>query len=303
MRSSGNVGGRNGSPVDQQTEKPEGDPGRRPFRLEIIGLGSGGLNGITLAAQKALKTAQAVYGYCLYLEQAKPHIKKARLYSSGMTNEMRRAEEAIDSALSGRRTAVVSGGDAGVYAMAGVVFEVIAARGIELGREEGQLRVKIIPGVPALVAGAALFGSPLANDFCAVSLSNLLTPWEVIEKRLHLAAQGGFVIGLYNPKSKGRDWQLARAAEILLEHLPPETPVGVASRIGRPGQTLSLIALSGLAQAPADMQTTIIIGNQSSFLCQGFLVTPRGYVDKYGPEGKRSAKKKTKNAVGEVLDQ
>ena len=208
-----------------------------------------------------------------------------------MTNEMRRAEEAIDSALSGRRTAVVSGGDAGVYAMAGAVFEVAAARGIELGRDLGQLRIKVIPGVPALVAGAALLGSPLTHDFCAISLSDRLTPWELIEKRLALAAQGDFVIGLYNPKSKGRDWQLGRAAEILLEHLSPDTPVGVVGRAGRAGQEVILGALSGLAEAPVDMQTLIIIGNQSSFVYQGFLVTPRGYVNKYGPEGKRGAKK------------
>ncbi|MDR1043724.1 MAG: precorrin-3B C(17)-methyltransferase [Candidatus Adiutrix sp.] len=264
--------------------------------MEIIGLGSGGLNGLTLAAQKCLKVAQAVYGYHLYLEQAKPHIKKARLYKSGMTSELRRAEEAIDSALSGRRTAVISGGDAGVYGMTAAVFEVLAARGIDLGRADGQLRVKVIPGVPAVVGGAALLGSPLSNDFCAISLSDRLTPWDLIEKRLRLAAQGDFVIGLYNPKSKLRDWQLARSAEILLEYLPPETPVGLTDRIGRAGQAVSLITLSGLAQAPVDMQTMIIIGNQSTFVYRGLLVTPRGYVNKYGLKDRESPKKEMENA-------
>ncbi len=260
--------------------------------MEIVGLGSGGLNGITLAAQKSLKSAEAVYGYGLYLEQAKPHLKKARTYKSGMTSEMRRAEEAIESALSGQRTAVVSGGDSGVYAMAGAVFEVAAAKGLQLGREPGKLRIKVIPGVPALVAGAALLGAPLTHDFCAVSLSDRLTPWELIEKRLSLAAQGDFVIAIYNPKSKGRDWQLGRAAEVLLEILPPRTPVGIVGRAGRAGQEVTLSTLNLLTQAEVDMQTLVIIGNQSTFIYQGFKISPRGYVNKYGPEGKPSARKK-----------
>lgn len=323
MRSGGNIGGPDGTPDHQEAKKRPGHPGRRPvsivppeaeeparthtgepatrgaepkrkaFRLEIVGLGSGGLNGITLAAQKSLRSAQAVYGYGLYLEQAQPHLKKAETHKSGMTSEMRRAEEALDSALSGLRTAVVSGGDAGVYAMAGAVFEVAAARGITLGREPGQLRIKVLPGVPALVAGAALLGAPLTHDFCAISLSDRLTPWELIEKRLALAAQGDFVIALYNPKSRGRDWQLGRAVEILREHLKPETPVGVVGRAGRPGQEVALITLADFNQAPVDMQTVILIGNQSTFTYQGFMVTPRGYVNKYGAGGgQRPARRK-----------
>lgn len=211
-----------------------------------------------------------------------------------MTSEMRRAEEAIDSAMSGKRTAMVSGGDAGVYGMAGAVFEVAAARGITLGREPGQLRIKVIPGGPAIVAAAALLGAPLTHDFCAVSLSDRLTPWELIEKRLALAAQGDFVIALYNPKSKGRDWQLGRATEILLETLSPDTPAGVVGRAGRAGQEVVLTTLAGLPEAPVDMQTLVIIGNRSTFVYQGFMITPRGYVNKYGPE---SPKKKPKAAA------
>ncbi len=276
--------------------QPEAGPAVKPARLEIVGLGSGGDNGITLAAQKSLKSAEAVFGYGLYLEQALPHLKKAKIHKSGMTAEMRRAEEAIDSALAGHRTVVVSGGDSGVYAMAGAVFEVAAARGLTLGRGPGLLRIKVIPGVPALVAGAALVGAPLTHDFCAVSLSDRLTPWELIEKRLSLAAQADFVIGLYNPKSKGRDWQLGRAVEILLEHLPPFRPVGVVSRIGREGQEIHLTTLAELPQAPVDMQTLVIIGNQSTFVYQNHLITPRGYVNKYGTESRRNSKKTTAGA-------
>ena len=214
-----------------------------------------------------------------------------------MTSEMRRAEEAIDSALTGRRTVVVSGGDAGVYAMAGAVFEVAATKGLTLGKGPGQLRLKVIPGVPALVAGAALLGAPLTHDFCAISLSDRLTPWELIEKRLSLAAQADFVIAIYNPKSKGRDWQLGRAAEILLEHCPPTTPVGVVGRAGRAGQDVLITTLAELASAPVDMQTIVFIGSQSTFIHQNFMITPRGYVNKYGPEGKHGAKKARKAAV------
>ena len=281
--------------VKEIEEKDQG--GQRSLRLDIVGLGSGGLNGITLAAQKSLKWAEEVYGYGLYLEQAKPHVKKARLHKSGMTSEMRRAEEALDSALKGRRTVMVSGGDAGVYAMAGAVFEVAAAKNIPLGRAENQLRIKVVPGVPALVAAAALLGAPLTHDFCAVSLSDRLTPWELIEKRLALAAQGDFVICLYNPKSKGRDWQLGRAAEIMLEHVEAERPVGVVARAGRPNQEVILTTLGELASAPVDMQTLVVIGNRSTFIYEGFMITPRGYVNKYGPEGPR---KKTVKAPAET---
>jgi len=264
---------------------------RRALRLEIVGLGSGGLNGITLAAQKSLKSAEAVFGYSLYVEQAKPHLKKAKAHKSGMTTEMRRAEEAIDSALKGCRTVMVSGGDAGVYAMAGAVFEVAAARGLSLGREPGQLRIKVIPGVPAVVAGAALLGGPLTHDFATVSLSDRLTPWELIEKRLTLAAKGDFVIALYNPKSRGRDWQLGRAVELLMENISPDTPVGVVGRAGRAGQAVTLTTLAELPEAPVDMQTIIIIGNSSTFVYQNFMITPRGYVNKYGTESRLKKKK------------
>lgn len=266
--------------------------GRSSMRLEIVGLGSGGLNGITLAGQKSLKAAETVYGYGLYVEQAKPYAKKARFHRSGMTSEMRRAEEAIDCALTGRRTVVVSGGDAGIYAMAGAIFEVAASRGLPLGKGPGRLRLKVVPGVPAMVAGAALLGAPLTHDFCSISLSDRLTPWELIEKRLHLAAQGDFVIILYNPKSKGRDWQLDRTVEILLEHINAETPAGVVGRAGRSGQEVMITTLALLPKAEVDMQTLIIIGNSSTFIHSNFMVTPRGYVNKYGPESPKTVRKK-----------
>jgi len=138
------------------------------------------------------------------------------------------------------------------------------------------------------VAGAALLGAPLTHDFCLISLSDRLTPWELIEKRLDLAARGDFVIVLYNPKSRGRDWQLGRALEILARRLAPGTPAGVVSRAGRAGQSVLVTTFEELSPARVDMQTLIVIGNRSTFIHKDFLITPRGYVDKYGPDGPAS---------------
>ena len=234
-----------------------------------------------------------VYGYSLYLEQAGSLIQKAEIHASGMTAEMKRAGAALDSALDGRRTAVVSGGDAGVYGMAGVIFEVAAARNLDLGRGPGQLQIEVLAGVPAAVAGAALLGAPLTHDFCLISLSDRLTPWVLIEKRLDLAARGDFVIVLYNPKSRGRDWQLDRALEILARRLDRHTPAGVVGRAGRAGQFTLVTTLGELDTAPVDMQTLVIIGNSRTFIHRDFLITPRGYIDKYGPDTAGRQRKET----------
>jgi precorrin-3B C17-methyltransferase len=198
-----------------------------------------------------------------------------------MTQELARAERALELALAGLRVAVVSGGDSGVYAMAGAVFELAAAKKLNLGTGPGQLLIQVTAGVPAVIAGAARLGAPLTHDFCAISLSDRLTPWPLIEKRLDLASQAGFVIALYNPKSHGRDWQLARAAEILGQNLPGQTPVGLVSRCGREGQKTAITELGSLASQEVDMQTLAIVGNQTTFVYQGYLITPRGYAAKY----------------------
>jgi precorrin-3B C17-methyltransferase len=198
-----------------------------------------------------------------------------------MTREMDRAQKAIDLAREGLNTAVISGGDSGVYAMAGAVFELAAAQKLPLGQKPGELYIKVIAGIPAVISGAALLGAPLTHDFCAISLSDRLTPWEVIEKRLSLAGQGGFVIALYNPKSHGRSWQLAKAAEILSRHLPPKTPVGLAGRVGREGEKTQVTTLDKLAEKDVDMQTLVIVGSPSTFVYRNYLITPRGYMDKY----------------------
>jgi precorrin-3B C17-methyltransferase len=283
MRSLGHSGGPEGTAVDRKTKGQEGDLRRGPYQLPVIGLGSAGPEGLTLAAKKALGEAAIVLGYKLYLEEAKPFVgPTAILEPSPMTAEVTRAERALELAREGQAVAMVSGGDPGVYAMAGAIFEVAAAKSLPLGSGPDQYEIKVITGTPAITAAAALLGAPLTHDFCAVSLSDRLTPWETIEKRLDLASQADFVMAIYTPKSHGRAWQLGRAAEILLTNLSPQTPVGLASRLGRPGERITLTTLENLARADIDMQTIVIIGNKSSFIYQGRLITPRGYVNKYG---------------------
>jgi precorrin-3B C17-methyltransferase len=199
-----------------------------------------------------------------------------------MTAEVTRAEKALELAGQGVRVCLVSGGDPGVYAMAGAVFEVAAAQKINLGPGPGNLDIKVITGTPSVTAAAAILGAPLTHDFCTISLSDRLTKWETIVKRLDLASQADFVIAVHNPKSRGRDWQLEEASKVLLKNLPPQTPVGVARRCGRPGQASEIVTLDKLAQTEVDMQTLIIVGNSKTFVYQGYLITPRGYLDKYG---------------------
>ena len=184
-----------------------------------------------------------VAGYRTYVELIEPLLTHQEVVATGMKAEVQRCQAAIDRALAGDRVALVSSGDAGIYGMAGLVLEICAARGLKVSPPDAAAEVdfhlEVIPGVPALAAGAALLGAPLMHDFASISLSDLLTPWETIQKRLELAAQGDFVIVLYNPKSKKRHWQLGAVQELLLRHKPPETPVGIVSRAMRQDQTVT----------------------------------------------------------------
>ncbi len=236
-----------------------------------------------------------VAGYGLYLDLIAPLTAGKTLLRSGMRRELERVEGAIAAAVSGRPCALVSSGDPGIYAMAGLVFECLAARGIAARPPgagppaEGELTVEVVPGVPALCAGAALLGAPLTHDFAAVSLSDLLTPWEVIARRLEAAAAADFVVVLYNPKSRRRDWQLPAAIEILRAHRPDETPVGVVTGAMRPNQAVRIVALGALDAAAVGMQTTLFVGSRASSRYRDFMVTPRGYAGKYAVGGKTAA--------------
>lgn len=244
-----------------------------------MGLGPGRLDCLTGQARQALEEAQAVVGYRTYLELAAPLLEGKQVVASAMTRELDRAGLALDLALEGQKVALVSSGDPGIYAMAAVVFELARSRRLDL--RSGGLALEVVPGVPALAAAASLLGAPLSHDFACVSLSDRLTPWELIEKRLDLAGQADLVIALYNPKSKSRAWQFDKALAILSAHRDPGTPVGVVARAMRPGQSVTITTLGRAGQAEVDMQTVVLVGNSQSFAHAGRMVTPWGYARKY----------------------
>jgi precorrin-3B C17-methyltransferase len=251
-----------------------------------VSLGPGFPEYIIPRAQAALAEAQVVVGYQTYIELVRSLLTTQEVVATGMKGEVQRCQLALDRARAGARVALVSSGDAGIYGMAGLVLEMGAAQGLKLGPPETQgevdLFLEMIPGVPALAAAAALLGAPLMHDFVAISLSDLLTPWETIAKRLELASQGDFVMVLYNPKSKKRDWQLGTVRDLLLRHKDPMTPVGIVSRAMRAGQTTTITTLQDLLKTPVDMQTVVVVGNSQTYTYGPYMITPRGYRDKYG---------------------
>ncbi|MCK7510841.1 MAG: precorrin-3B C(17)-methyltransferase [Desulfobacterales bacterium] len=274
-----------------QTLEPQRDGRRRAHRLAVVGIGPGSLEHLTLRAREVLLAADCVAGYGLYLDLIAPLVAGTADAALGHdAKEVERVESAIVTAMSGRSCALVSSGDPGIYAMAGLVFETCARKGIRVVRpqtedaeaEDGSaLQVEVVPGVPALCAGAALLGAPLTHDFAVVSLSDLLTPWERIAERLEAAARADFVVVIYNPRSRKRDWQLRRARDILLAHRPPETPVGIVRAAMRPDQDVRIVSLAELDPAAVDMQTVLFVGSRSSGRYLEFMYTPRGYAGKY----------------------
>jgi precorrin-3B C17-methyltransferase len=222
-----------------------------------------------------------------------------KIISTGMMKEVDRVDMAIQEALSGRSCALISGGDPGIYAMAGLVFEICKEKNIPvfrpalLHREDGSVKkektppgfeLEIVPGIPALAAGAALAGAPLTHDFAAISLSDLLTKWETIEKRLTCAAMADFVMVIYNPKSRKRTWQIERAQELILAHRNRATPVAVVTGAMRTNQQIVFTRLDQLHLADIGMQTILFVGSSASVRYMDFIFTPRGYTDKYGED-------------------
>ncbi len=247
-------------------------------RITVIGLGPGDARLLAPMARQALVRAQAIVGYKGYLELVEPELLAGRqVLSTGMTGEVERCNAAIDLALRGVETVVVSSGDAGVYAMAGLVLELLEARGLL-----DALELEVVPGIPALCAAAALLGAPLMHDFAVISLSDLLTPWALIEKRLTAAAEADFVVVLYNPRSGRRKNQLPKALAALRAHKPGATPAGLVKRAFRPGQEVIVTTLDGLDPEAVDMQSIVLVGNSATRLAGGRLLTPRGYAGKYG---------------------
>jgi len=241
-------------------------------KLFIVGTGPGDPKYLTIRAREVLRESEVVIGYRTYLKQIAELISNKEVISSGMGEEIERARQAISFASSGKKVALVSGGDPGIYGMSAAVFEVLSEE------EDLDFELEIVPGVPALCAASALLGSPL-YDFACISLSDLLIPWEVISRRLEEAAAGDFVIVLYNPKSRGRKEGLERAQRIILRHRPPSTPVGIVRNALRKGQKVELTELGRLSELEADMSTIVIVGSSSTFNLRGRMVTPRGYMD------------------------
>ncbi len=236
----------------------------------VVGLGPGDPQFLTAQAQSALTQAEVLCGYTVYLELVRPYFPDKTYYSTGMTKEIDRCRWALETAWTGKTVALVCSGDAGVYGMASPL--------LELAEGYPEVTVEVVPGLTAALSGGAVLGAPLAHDFCVLSLSDRLTPWAVIEKRLAAAAMGDFCIALYNPSSKGRPDYLARAVRILMENgKAPATVCGIVRNIGREGQTSRVLTLAGLEATPVDMFTTVYIGNAATKQLSGRMVTPRGY--------------------------
>ena len=241
----------------------------------VVGLGPGDLSLLTPAARQALESADVISGYKTYLRLIETLAPEVPREGSGMRQEVSRVNRVVDLAKEGRRVALISSGDAGVYGMVGLVYEVLRQRG------ESELAVEVIPGVSALNAAAALLGAPLMTDFAAISLSDQLTPRAEILRRVDLAAQADFILCLYNPKGKNRTEPFELTCQILAKHLAPETPVGLVRAAYRAEQQIELITLAQLPAAVVNMVTIIIVGNSRTGVYDGKMVTPRGYANKY----------------------
>ena len=247
----------------------------RSGKLFLVGTGPGALEQMTSAAKTAITQADVVIGYSLYLDLITPLNRPGQIIeSSPITQEKQRAERAIELAQWGLTVAVVSSGDCGIYGMAGLVLELLPT----LGWDGKTPQVQVFPGITALQSAAARVGAPLMHDFCAISLSDLLTPWEVIVKRLTAAAQGDFVTAIYNPRSRKRTQQIITAQEIFLQSRSPQTPVAIVRSAYREDESVILTTLGEMLEFPIDMLTTVVIGNQSSFNHGDWMITPRGYL-------------------------
>ena len=238
--------------------------------IYVIGIGPGCRDLMTQEAISAMEDAEVIVGYKTYKKLVEDFIKDKEVVQNGMRKEVDRCQDAIDIAKTGKKVAVISSGDAGIYGMAGLILELIT-------KQELDIPVKVVPGVTASIGAAAVLGAPIMHDFCHISLSDLMTPWEVIEKRLRLAAEADFVICLYNPRSKGRSEHLANAFKIMGEFKDGSTPVGIVKDVGREDQEKFICTFDTMDFERVDMTTMVIIGNKSTYIHDDLMITPRGY--------------------------
>ena len=238
--------------------------------IYVIGIGPGCRDLMTQEAISAMEDAEVIVGYKTYIKLVEDFIKDKEVVQNGMRKEVDRCQDAIDIAKTGKKVAVISSGDAGIYGMAGLILELIT-------KQELDIPVKVVPGVTASIGAAAVLGAPIMHDFCHISLSDLMTPWEVIEKRLRLAAEADFVICLYNPRSKGSSEHLANAFKIMGEFKDGSTPVGIVKDVGREDQEKFICTFDTMDFERVDMTTMVIIGNKSTYIHDDLMITPRGY--------------------------
>ena len=235
----------------------------------MVGFGPGDAGNMTARCRQALEAADVIVGYMGYTKLLRPLLPHKAFFETGMTQEVDRCRLAVERAAGDENVCVISSGDAGVYGMAGLIFE--------LAQDFPGLEVEVVPGVTAALSGAALLGAPLGHDFAVISLSDLLTPWELIAKRLHAAAAGDFALALYNPGSHTRAGHLGEACAILLNILPESRLCGIAKSIGRKGESFRLLTLGELQNVQAEMDETVFIGSSQTLSLGGRMVTPRGY--------------------------
>lgn len=249
-------------------------------KLYIVGIGPGYEEHMTPRAKKCIEESEVIIGYSTYIALVQHLIKDKEIHEYSMTQEVERANQAIEVAESGKTISLVSSGDAGIYGMAGLVYEVLADRGWK--RENG-IYVEIIPGVSALNSCSALIGSPLMTDFAVVSMSDLLVPWDIIMQRVDAAAKGDYVIVIYNPQSKKRVHQLRDTKDLLLKYREPSTPVAIVKAAYRDSQKIIMTDLEHVLEHTDSlgMLSTVIIGNSSTFIHDGLMINPRGYKSKY----------------------
>jgi precorrin-3B C17-methyltransferase len=250
--------------------------------LYIVGIGPGAEEHATPAALAAIRDAQLVVGYRTYIGLVEQFLDGKEVVQTGMTEEIGRARAAVERARAGGKVALISSGDAGVYGMAGLVFEVLR----EIGWKRGESpELRIVPGITAINSCASRVGAPLVHDFCSISLSDLLTPWPVIAKRIEAAAAADFVIGLYNPASGRRTRQIVEAQKIIRAHRDGQTPVALIKSAYREAEHVVLTDLDTFLDYEIGMLTTVLVGSTNTFVFEGYMVTPRGYTNKYTWDG------------------
>lgn len=238
--------------------------------LTVIGIGPGSEAMMTEEAVTALKAAEVVVGYKTYTHLVKPLVGDKEVIKTGMRKEIERCHLAIELAQEGKNVAMVCSGDAGIYGMAGLILEIVT-------KEKRDIQVRVVPGITASIAAASLLGAPLMHDFCHISLSDLLTPWEVIEKRIKAAAEADFVICFYNPRSLGREGHLARAFELMAPFKAATTPVGVVKAAARKKEEKWITTFGEMEYDRVDMTSLVIVGNKSTYISDDLMITPRGY--------------------------